>query len=269
MSSIRKPDFVHEEKAMKNLAGKTALITGGSRGIGAAVAVALAKNGASVFLAANDIEGFFEQVVSDCSSANPSARATYGIFDFLREGDAEKMVEAALQAYGRVDILVNNAAIRINKPFGEFTSIDFDQAISVNLKAVFMASQAVIPAMKANGGGRIVNIASQMGMVTDQHMSLYGLTKAALIHLTKSMAFELAPYNILVNAVSPGPTMTEFNIDRTTKHPALKARRLSYVRTGRYIDPEEIADVVAFLATTGALSMLGHNLVVDGGYVTH
>ncbi len=254
---------------MTSLVGKTALVTGGSRGIGAAIAVELAKQGASIFLAANDTEDYFKKVVRDCGNANSSAKAKYGVFDFFREGDPEKMVEAALQAYDRVDILVNNAGIRISKPFGEFTNKDFDQVIWVNLKAAFMASQAVIPAMKANGGGRIINIASQMGLVTDQDVSLYGLTKAALIHLTKSMAFELAPYNILVNAVSPGPTMTEFNVDRTTKNPALKTRRLSYLRTGHYVNPEEIAEVVAFLATTSAASMLGHNLVVDGGYVTH
>ena len=254
---------------MTSLAGKAALITGGSRGIGAAIAVELARQGASIFLAANDTEEHFKQVVRDCTNTNASARVNYGKFDFLRKGDPEKMVAAALQACGRVDILVNNAGIRISKPFGEFTNRDFDQVILVNIKAAFMASQAVIPAMKANGGGRIIHIASQMGLVTDQDISLYGLTKAALIHLTKSMAFELAPHNILVNAVSPGPTMTEFNADRTNKNPALKARRLAYLRTGRYVQPKEIAEAVAFLATAGAASLLGHNLVVDGGYVTH
>ena len=254
---------------MTSLAGKAALITGGSRGIGAAIAVELARQGASIFLAANDTEEHFKKVVRDCTNANASAQVKYGMFDFFREGDAEKMVAAALQACGRVDILVNNAGIRISKPFGEFTNQDFDQVILVNIKAAFMASQAVIPAMKANGGGRIIHIASQMGLVTDQDISLYGLTKAALIHLTKSMAFELAPHNILVNAVSPGPTMTEFNVDRTTKNPAMKARRLSYLRTGRYVEPKEIAEAVAFLATSSSASLLGHNLVVDGGYVTH
>ena len=254
---------------MTRLAGKTALITGGSRGIGAAIAVALAREGASIFLAANDTRERFERVVQACAAADRSARVQFGVFDFLRDGEPERMVEAALQACGRVDILVNNAGIRINRPYGQYSGKDFDQVVAVNLKTPFLASQAVIPGMKANGGGRIINIASQIGIVTAQDIALYGLTKAAIIHLTKSMAFELAPHHIAVNAVSPGPTMTEYNVEKTTKNPAHMASRLSYIRTGRYQTPEEIAEVVAFLATTNVTSIQGHNLVVDGGYVTH
>ncbi len=254
---------------MTKLAGKTALITGSSRGIGAAIAVQLAQEGAAIFLAANDSEDRFQQVVKNCGAADHSARVEYGVFDFLRDGEPESMVEAALKAFGRVDILVNNAGIRINHPYGEYSGRDFDQVVAVNLKTPFLASQAVIPGMKAHGGGRIINIASQIGIVTAQDIALYGLTKAALIHLTKSMAFELAPHNIAVNAVSPGPTMTEYNVEKTTKNPAHLASRLSYIRTGRYQEPGEIAEVVAFLATTRVMSIQGHNLVVDGGYVIH
>ena len=248
---------------MFSLSGKTALITGATGGIGSAIARTFHAAGASVALSGRQVDKL-ESLATELGE-----RAYVVPCDLANKEQVAKLIDAATAKLGRVDILVNNAGIRISKPFGEFTNKDFDQVIWVNLKAAFMASQAVIPAMKANGGGRIINIASQMGLVTDQDVSLYGLTKAALIHLTKSMAFELAPYNILVNAVSPGPTMTEFNVDRTTKNPALKTRRLSYLRTGHYVNPEEIAEVVAFLATTNAASMLGHNLIVDGGYVTH
>ena len=254
---------------MAKLAGKTALVTGGSRGIGAAIAVELARNGAAVFLGANDTDEYFQKVVRDCGDARPGVQAKYGVFNFLHEGEAERMVETALREFGRIDILVNNAGIRIHHPFGEFSSKEFDQVVSVNVKAAFMASQAVIPSMKANGGGRIINIASQMGIVANAEKALYGLTKAALIHLTKSMAFELTAHNITVNAVSPGPTMTEFNVERTTRNPAYKAQRLAYVPAGRYGRPDEIAEVVVFLATTDATFMQGHNVVIDGGYVTH
>ena len=254
---------------MASLVGKTALVTGAARGIGAAIAVELTKRGACVYVAANELEDHLRKVVRACNDANPSAQAKYGIFDFFKQGDPEKMVTAALKALGRIDILVNNAGLRISKEFGEFSERDFDQVVAVNLKAPFLVSQAVISAMKANGGGRIINIASQMGLVTDAQISLYGLTKAALIHLTKSMSFELAPHNITVNAVSPGPIMTEFNAERTNANPALKARRLSYITAGRYGRPEEVAEAVAFLASTDATYILGHNLVIDGGYVTH
>jgi NAD(P)-dependent dehydrogenase (short-subunit alcohol dehydrogenase family) len=127
----------------------------------------------------------------------------------------------------------------------------------------------VVPVMKQNGGGRIINIASQMGSIAEQNLALYGLTKAALIHLTMSMAFELAPANIMVNAVSPGPTMTEYNVERTRRHPDYLAHKLQYLPSGRYCRPDEIAEVVRFLATTSATNIQGHNLVVDGGYVIH
>jgi len=254
---------------MADLKGRTALVTGAARGIGAAIARALARKGALVYVAANDLEDRLVAVAKECSELNGSGRALHGVFDFLQEGDAQKMVAAGIAAMGRVDVLVNNAGIRISRPFGEFTGTDFDQVVGVNLKAPFLASQAVIPSMKANGGGRIIHIASQMGLVTDREISLYGLTKAALIHLTKSMAFELAPFNIGVNAVSPGPIMTEFNAARVEGDPARKARRESYIPVGRYGRPEEVAEAVAFLACAEGAFIQGHNLVVDGGYVTH
>ena len=254
---------------MANLVGKFALVTGAARGIGAAIALALAKQGASVYIAASEPPEQLQKSALACKAANPAGRAEWGVFDFCEEGGPEKMVAAALTAFGRIDILVNNAGIRISRNYGDYSGRDFDQVVAVNLKAPFLAGQAVIPGMKAQGGGRIINIASQMGLVTDAQIALYGLTKAALIHLTTSMAFELAPHNISVNAVSPGPIMTEFNAARTDANPALKARRLSYIRAGRYGRAEEVAEAVTFLATTDGTYIQGHNLVIDGGYVIH
>jgi NAD(P)-dependent dehydrogenase (short-subunit alcohol dehydrogenase family) len=123
--------------------------------------------------------------------------------------------------------------------------------------------------MRRQGGGRIVHVASQMGEIAEHGSTLYGLTKAALIHLTRSMAYELTRDNIIVNAVSPGPTMTEYNEERTSRDPNLKAKKLSYIPAGRYGEPEEIAEVIEFLVKTDASYLQGHNLVVDGGYTIH
>jgi NAD(P)-dependent dehydrogenase (short-subunit alcohol dehydrogenase family) len=251
------------------LNGKVALITGGSRGIGAEIARQLSAEGARIFLAANDTDDMFETVVRQCREQSAAAEVTYGRFDFLEEGSSAGVVPAAMAAFGRIDILVNNAAIRVRRPFGEFSAKEFDQVVAVNLRAPFLISQEVVPIMKANGAGRIINIASQMGSIAEQNLALYGLTKAALIHLTMSMAFELAPINIMVNAVSPGPTMTEYNVERTRQHPDYLAHKLQYLPSGRYCRPDEIAEVVRFLATTRASNIQGHNLVVDGGYVIH
>jgi NAD(P)-dependent dehydrogenase (short-subunit alcohol dehydrogenase family) len=247
---------------------KVALITGGSRGIGAAIARRLFAD-VDVYLAANDTPENLTKAARACLDRRPEGRVETGIFDFVQKGAAESMVAAALSAFGRIDILVNNAAIRIRHPFGEFSHDDFDNMIMINLQAPMFASQAVIPIMRRQGGGRIIHIASQMGEIAEHGSTLYGMTKAALIHLTRSMAYELAPDKIIVNAVSPGPTMTEYNVERTTQNPRLKADKVLSTPAGRYGEPDEIAEVVEFLAKTNATYLLGHNLVVDGGYLIH
>ncbi len=249
------------------LKGKVALITGASRGIGAEVARQMSSEGASVYLTAHDSEEALAQVADECNERNPEGKARFGSFDFLDEAAPAAAVDAAMSALGRIDILVNNAAIRVRRPFGEYSSEDFNNMIAVNLRAPFHLGQAVVPIMKAAGSGRIINIASQMGSIAEQNLAIYGLTKAALIHLTMSMAFELAPSNIMVNAVSPGPTMTEYNEERTRQNPEYLAHKLSFLRTGRYSRPDEIAEAVLFLASTAATNIQGHNLVVDGGYL--
>ena len=123
--------------------------------------------------------------------------------------------------------------------------------------------------MRRQGGGRIVHVASQLGSVAYQTRTIYGMTKAALIHLTKSMALELAPQNIQVNAVSPGPIATQPMLDRVRNDPEEAARRLEYVPMGRYGRPEEIGEVVHWLLTTDASFLTGHDLIVDGGYTIH
>ena len=254
-----------------DLSGKGVLITGASRGIGAATARRLAARGMSIFIAGKDTDDRFTGVIADCRRCAPSGAATYafGNYDLLEEGAAETMVEAAGAAIGRIDCLVNNAAIRIRQPFGAFSYAEFEQMVAINLRGPLFASQAVLPYMRRQGGGRIVNVASQMGQIAEQGSTLYGITKAALIHLTKSMAFELSAENILVNAVSPGPTMTEYNQARTSADARLLAHKLSYIPAKRYAEPDEIAEVIEFLLTTNATFLQGHDLVVDGGYTIH
>ena len=252
---------------MGKLEGKTAIVTGAARGIGAASALELAKMGASVYVTGDALEDHLQAVAKRCKELNPGGRSAHGVFDFCKSGDPQRMVDAALGAMGRIDILVNNAGMRVSKNYGDYSELDFDRVVAVNLKAPFLLGQAVIAPMKANGGGRIINVASQMGLVTDVQIALYGLTKAALIHLTKSMALELTQHNIQVNAVSPGPIMTEFNAERIDRTPGLKERRVQQIVAGRYGKAEEVAELIAFLASTNASYLLGENVVIDGGYV--
>jgi NAD(P)-dependent dehydrogenase (short-subunit alcohol dehydrogenase family) len=143
------------------------------------------------------------------------------------------------------------------------------RAQAINVRAAFLASQAVLPSMRAQGGGRIIHVASQMGLVAHKDSLLYGLSKSAVIYLARAMAYELARDNIIVNAVSPGPIMTEYNAERTRQNPALLADRLSYMPAGRYGEPDEVARTIVLLATAMPDFMQGHNLVIDGGYTTH
>src|SRR5687768_7961485 len=246
---------------------RVAIVTGASRGIGRACANALAKAGLDLYLVADGTEEELEAACAECGASGRIAK--YGVFDLARADSAQEIAAAALAACGRIDVLVNNAGIRIRRPFGEFTAEEFDALIAINLRAAFLLSQAVLPAMRAQGGGRVIHIASQLGLVADPGSTLYGVAKAGLIHLTRAMAYELAKDGILVHAVSPGPIETEFYKERMRREPDLKGRRLAYLPVGRLGTPEEIAEVVTFLATTNATFMTGGNVVVDGGYVTH
>jgi len=254
---------------MAALTGKIALITGASRGIGRATARALSDAGAAVYLAADGTRAELSLVAAECRAQNAFARAEFGLFDLVDAADVTRMVDAALASFGRVDVLVNNAGIRIRHPFGEYSSAEFDRLVAVNLRAPFLASQAVVPSMRAHGGGRIVNVASQLGIVAAPDSALYGLAKAALIYLTKAMAFELAPDKITINAVSPGPIETEFTRARMESEPGYRESRASQVPLGRWGRPEEVAQAILFLASTEATFVHGSNMVIDGGYVIH
>jgi NAD(P)-dependent dehydrogenase (short-subunit alcohol dehydrogenase family) len=254
---------------VSSLTGKIALVTGASRGIGRATALALAQAGAEVYLAADGTSEELSSVAAACRGQRASARAESGLFELANPGDVQRMVDSAIECFGRIDILVNNAGIRIRKPFGEFTSADFDRLVAVNLRAPFLASQAVLPAMRANGGGRIITVASQLGIVATPNSALYGLAKAALIYLTRAMALELAKDKISVNAVSPGPIETEFTRSQMEKHPEYRASREAQVPLGRWGKPEEVAQAILFLASTAPTFVHGSNLVIDGGYIVH
>ena len=255
--------------ATYSLTGKAALITGASRGNGIRTAEKFARAGADVFLAADDPEPLMEAAAARCRDANPGGRVAWGRFDLAEPAAPVEMVDAAVTALGRVDILINNVGIRSPHAFGEYSCADFDKLIAVNLRAAFLASQAVLPSMRALGGGRIIHVASQLGIVAYKETALYGVAKAGLIYLARAMACELAKDNILVNTISPGVIMSEINVERVKNNPALLAERVAEIPAGRYGEPEEIADAILYLAAGAPAYLQGHNFVVDGGYINH
>lgn len=250
----------------QRFAGRTAVITGASRSIGRAIALRLAAEGAAVYLAADGTEQELEAAADACRQAG-APRSAWGVHDLARAGAAEAMIAAAHADMGRIDILVNNAGIRVRKAFGELSGDEFDRVVAINLRAPFFASQAVLPIMRAQGGGHIVHIASQLGLVASRYGAVYSLTKAGLIQLTRSMALELAAEGIAVNAVCPGPITTEGFL--AGRNPGELEQRARDVPIGRFGTVEEVAGVVAFLCSRDAAYVAGHALVMDGGYVVH
>ena len=240
------------------------------KGIGSAIANRYAEEGAAIFLVAEGTRERLVQVQHECASHAAAGRIEYGIFDLAERGAAERMIEEAARLFGRIDILVNNAGIRAAYDFGDYTRDVFDKVVAVNLAAPFFASQAVLSIMRKQGGGRIINIASQLAKVTYSQRGLYGLTKAALVHLTKSIAYEVGRENIMVNSISPGPIRTQFTIDREVMNPGeLQQRVKSYLPVGRLGEPEEIADLALYLASTKATFLQGEDICIDGGYTSH
>ncbi|MCA3071005.1 MAG: SDR family oxidoreductase [Rhodocyclaceae bacterium] len=256
--------------SVPSLEGRFAIVTGASSpgGIGRAIARRFAREGASVLLVADGTPAQLDDARALCAAEGGSGRIEVLPIDLsLPEGPAS-MIGAAVHLFGRVDILVNNAATRAPMPFGDYTREQFDRVVAVNLAAPFFASQAVLPLMRRQGGGRIIHIASQLGHVAGAGRALYGLTKAALIHLTKSMAFELGRENILVNAISPGPVATPAVVG-SRSDAELAARFAQYLPAGRLGRPEEIAELALFLAASSPAFLQGQDVLVDGGYTLH
>lgn len=250
----------------RELDGKVALVTGASRGIGRAIALRLAAEGAAIYLAADGTEAELTRAVAACREAG-APDAAWGLHDLARAGEAEAMVSAAHRRMSRIDILVNNAGIRVRKAFGEITREEFDRIVAVNLTSPFFASQAVVPIMRAQGGGHVIHIASQLGLVASRYGAPYNVTKAGLIQLTRSMALELSAQGISVNAVCPGPVSTDGFL--AGRNPGELEQRARDVPIGRFGTVEEVAGVVAFLVSKDAAYVAGHALVMDGGYVIH
>jgi 3-oxoacyl-[acyl-carrier protein] reductase len=238
------------------------VVTGASRGIGRAVAVRFARDGAAVIVNYRGSEAAAQETVQAVTDAGGQATLVQG--DVSNRDDAERLIEAAVTEYGRIDVLVNNAGITRDQLLMRMTDDDWDAVLDTNLKGAFHTTRAALRPMLRKRSGRIINISSVVGLIGNAGQANYAAAKAGLIGFTKSTAREVASRSITVNAVAPGYIATEMT-DAIAE--MMKAKILDQVPMGRLGTPEDVAAVVAFLASPAAAYMTGTVLNVDGGMV--
>lgn len=245
---------------MANLEGRTAIVTGASRGIGKAIALQLAKLGAAVVVNYNSSPAAAEEVVAEITGAGGKAIAVQA--NVSDEAQVEALFKAAVEAFGKVDILVNNAGVTRDNLIIRMKAEDFDTVIDTNLKSAWLCCKAAIGVMMRKRYGRIINISSVSGVIGQSGQTNYSASKAGLLGLTKSLAREYANRGITVNAVAPGFVLT----DLTKDLPEDLVKQLNTViPVGRWGSVEEIAHATAFLAADEAAYITGQVINVDGG----
>jgi NAD(P)-dependent dehydrogenase (short-subunit alcohol dehydrogenase family) len=246
-----------------DLTGKSAIITGGSKGLGLAMAAGLASAGANIMLVnRNAAEGM---------SAAKQLNDDFGIkaisfaADIASQEQTEAMAAAAINAFGKIDILINSAGINIRGPIDEVTPADFNKVMEVNVNGTWLCCRAVTRYMKENGSGSIINLASTLGLVGLANRTPYTASKGAVVQMTRALALELAPFNIKVNAICPGPFLTEMNIPIADTEEGKKFV-VGATALGRWGEMREIQGAAIFLASDAGSYMVGSMLTVDGGW---
>ena len=246
------------------LANKVALVTGGGRGIGHAIALGLAREGADV--AVNYVRHAEAAAATVAQIRELGRRGLAVQADTGVRAEVERMVAEVIDAFGRIDILVNNAGVGGFVPFLEVTEADLDKVINTNLKGVFFVGQAVARHMVQQGRGKIINITSEAQQKALPLLTHYCASKAGAYMLSRGMALELAPYKINVNMIAPGPTRTDMNRERL-QDPAEVEKRVRRIPLGRMGEPEDLVGAAVFLASDEANHVTGAVIAVDGGAV--
>ncbi len=246
-----------------DLHGKVALVTGGSKGLGKAMARGLAECGADVVLASrheDELKAALAEVLQ-----GTDRRGRYFVADLSRRDQAKKLAASAVEAMGRVDILVNNAGT--NKPMAidVITDEAWDEVVELNLSSVMALTRAVVPDMKSRRWGRIIHISSVMAFVSKEKRNVYSATKSALLGLARASALDLGAFGITVNCIAPGPFLTD--LPGALLSDAEKKAFADRTALGRWGDPKELIGPALLLASDAGSYITGQTLVIDGGYL--
>ena len=245
------------------LDGRVALVTGGTRGFGRVFSEILAEAGASVALTSRELS--HATPIAEAITQSTGAKTLGIAADVSKKADVDAMIASTLEAFGKIDILINNAGINIRGPIETLEEDDWDKVIDINLKGPWLCCRAVAPVMKRQKWGRVVNVSSMLGEISLPNRSPYASSKGGLTLMTKTLALEWASSGINVNALCPGPFMTEINT-ALLNDPVAAAAMVSKVPLGRWGDPAEIGPAVLFLASEASSYMTGATLFIDGGY---
>jgi NAD(P)-dependent dehydrogenase (short-subunit alcohol dehydrogenase family) len=246
-----------------DLSGKTALVTGGSKGLGKAMARGLADAGADIVISSrheDELRAAINEIVE-----GTQRRGAYIVADMANREDVVRLARKAVEHLGHIDILVNNAGTNIPQLTEDIRDEDWDRVLEINLSSVMALTRALVPQMKARRWGRIIHISSIMAYISKEGRNVYSATKAALVGLSRSGALELGGFGITVNCLAPGPFLTDLPAGLLS--PEEKEEFANRTALGRWADPNELVGPVLLLASDAGSYITGETLVVDGGYL--